>query len=172
MAQGEHARRVAAELLVMRGDTRKLGEQGDAPKFHRKGLRDRLRGGLAGLPILLRLADQELDRKSLDGAGITSKLRLALQRGAHVRLEPLRRACCSDRQQRWSHQHMTNETQKSLLVLATGLFPDSVTIEAALLNVGDGLRVQLRSVEVETMNDSAWDELLADILRSPTIVTL
>lgn len=58
-AQGEHARRVAAELLVMRGDLRKLSNKPAAAKRHQKGLRNRLRGGLAGLDILLRLANQE-----------------------------------------------------------------------------------------------------------------
>lgn len=56
-AQGEHARRIAAELLVMRGDLLLIRE--DVSKMHRVGLNDRIKGSLVTLEILARLADQE-----------------------------------------------------------------------------------------------------------------
>lgn len=57
-AQGEHARRVAAELLVLRGDLRRLSDD-DFSSQQKIGLSDRIRGSLAGLDLLLRFADQE-----------------------------------------------------------------------------------------------------------------
>lgn len=60
-AQGEHARRVAAELLVLRGDLRRWAGD-DFSSRQKKGLSDRIRGALAGLDLLLRLADQEAGR--------------------------------------------------------------------------------------------------------------
>lgn len=60
-AQGEHARRVAAELLVLRGDLRRWAAD-DFSSHQKNGLSDRIRGALAGLDLLLRLADQEAGR--------------------------------------------------------------------------------------------------------------
>jgi hypothetical protein len=60
-AQGEHARRVAAELLVIKGDLREL-QNSELPSLHHVGLTDRIKGGLAGLDILMRYADQEANR--------------------------------------------------------------------------------------------------------------
>ncbi len=61
-AHGEHARRVAAELLVLRGDLRRSSD--DNFSLEQKiGLSDRIRGALAGLDLLLRFADQEAGRK-------------------------------------------------------------------------------------------------------------
>jgi len=57
-AQGEHARRVAAEIRVMAGDITRL-ENPDNSAQHKAGLIDRVIGGLAALDILLRQADQE-----------------------------------------------------------------------------------------------------------------
>lgn len=61
-AQGEHARRVAAELLVLRGDLRRWAAD-DFSSLQKDGLADRIRGALAGLDLLLRLADQEVGRE-------------------------------------------------------------------------------------------------------------
>jgi len=57
LAQGEHARRAGAEIQVLLGDARRL-QQMKLPQKHRKGLRDRIRGELSDLEILLRLANQ------------------------------------------------------------------------------------------------------------------
>lgn len=54
-AQDEHRRRVAAELVVMGGDLRLLDTAG-VPAARREGLRARLAGALASLPLLLRRA--------------------------------------------------------------------------------------------------------------------
>jgi len=67
---------------------------------------------------------------------------------------------------------MTSETQKHLLLLATGLFADAALIETALLDAGDGVAIQRHDIDVETMDDAAWDQVLADILTASTIVTL
>jgi mono/diheme cytochrome c family protein len=55
-AQGEHGRRLAAELAVMLGDVRRI-EAGTEPPQHREGLHARLAGALSSLPLLLRRAD-------------------------------------------------------------------------------------------------------------------
>ena len=60
-AQGEHGRRAGAELLVLLGDVERL-LSGQVPPKQQIGLRDRIRGGLAPLPLLLRRADQERAR--------------------------------------------------------------------------------------------------------------
>lgn len=61
LAEGEHARRAGAELLVLLGDLRKLDDAA-VPEQQRKGLNDRILGSLSVLPLLLRLADQEEGR--------------------------------------------------------------------------------------------------------------
>lgn len=54
-AQGEHERRLAAELTVMLGDLRRIEANSESPQ-HREGLHARLAGALASLPLLLRRA--------------------------------------------------------------------------------------------------------------------
>lgn len=54
-AQGEHERRVAAELAVMLGDLRRIEANTESPQ-HREGLHARLAGALSSLPLLLRHA--------------------------------------------------------------------------------------------------------------------
>jgi len=54
-AQGEHERRLAAELAVMAGDLRRIQSPDELP-LHREGLRARLAGALSSLPLLLRQA--------------------------------------------------------------------------------------------------------------------
>ena len=54
-ARDEHHRRLAAELLVMAGDARRLAAD-DATPVQRDGLRARLGGALSSLPMLLRRA--------------------------------------------------------------------------------------------------------------------
>lgn len=53
MAAGEHQQRLGAELLVMAGDARRLGDNSGKP-LEREGLVARLSGGLSSLPLLLR----------------------------------------------------------------------------------------------------------------------
>ena len=61
LAEGEHSRRAAVELTVLQGDLRRLASDVFTP-VQKKGLRDRIRGALAGLEFLLRYADQEAGR--------------------------------------------------------------------------------------------------------------
>lgn len=55
-AGGEHERRLAAELVVMAGDVRRLLTDAGGPR-EREGLISRLNGALASLPLLLRRAN-------------------------------------------------------------------------------------------------------------------
>ena len=64
VAQGEHARRAAAELQLVLGDARQLASGTGVSQLHAKGLRDRITGSLSGLALLLRLADQETGQKT------------------------------------------------------------------------------------------------------------
>lgn len=78
LAQGEHSRRVAAELLVMLGDARALTGSPARSELHRKGLNDRLRGALSPLAILMRLTDQEMGRTPRSAGLIAEKLSASL----------------------------------------------------------------------------------------------
>lgn len=55
LAAGEHERRLAAELVVMAGDTRRLMANEGGP-LERDGLVKRVNGALSSLPLLLRRA--------------------------------------------------------------------------------------------------------------------
>lgn len=70
-AQGEHQRRLAAELTVMAGDVRRMAS-GAEPALHREGLQARLAGALSSLPLLLRRANGD--------ASAVPALRAALER--------------------------------------------------------------------------------------------
>lgn len=73
-AQGEHARRAATEIIVMLGDARRMAETpSTSPRW--EGLRERILGGLTGLELLLRLADQELGREPTEHSRQVSALR-------------------------------------------------------------------------------------------------
>ena len=87
-AQGEHARRAAAELLVLAGDARRLAGE-DTSDIHRKGLADRIRGGLSGLDLMLRFADQEQGRQPQSHGEVLAALREALREGDLVRFQSL-----------------------------------------------------------------------------------
>jgi mono/diheme cytochrome c family protein len=80
-ASGEHGRRAAAELIVMAGDARRATGIA-AAQAQGKGLRDRLRGGLAALGLLLRLADAERGAEARSHAPAIGRLRDALARDA------------------------------------------------------------------------------------------
>lgn len=87
-AQGEHARRAASELLVIAGDAKRLADP-DTNALHRKGLGDRIRGGLAGLDLLLRLSDQERGRPSRSYRADVHEFRKALADGDLTRFGAL-----------------------------------------------------------------------------------
>ena len=70
-AQGERERRLAAELVVIAGDLRRLEDPAE-PELRREGLRARLAGALASLPLMLRRAGAD--------AGSVPALRDALER--------------------------------------------------------------------------------------------
>lgn len=70
-AQGERERRLAAELVVVAGDLRRL-EDPSEPDLRREGLRARVAGAIASLPLMLRRAGAD--------AGAVQGLRDALAR--------------------------------------------------------------------------------------------
>ena len=84
-AQGEHERRLAAELTIVAGDVRRLEAAGESPP-RIEGLRARIAGALSSLPLLLRQA-------GADPAPVPA-LRTALARqdwrALRARLEELR----------------------------------------------------------------------------------
>jgi len=79
LAQGEHSRRLAGELLVAYGDARMLAKQPQMKSLHKKGLFDRLRGSLSGLEVLIRLADQEAGETRTDAQLTVGRLITLLQ---------------------------------------------------------------------------------------------
>ena len=79
IALGEHARRAGAELLVITADVRKL-KDASLSKKQRVGLAARINGGLAGLPLMMRLADQERLRQTEGRGTIVGRLRSSLQK--------------------------------------------------------------------------------------------
>ena len=67
---------------------------------------------------------------------------------------------------------MTSQPDKTILVLATGLFADAATINEALATLEACGRIVRRDVTPDTMNEAAWDRLLGDILGTDLIITL
>lgn len=65
-AQDEHRRRLAAELTIMAGDLRRL-EAATEPPLRLDGLRARLAGALASLPLLMRRAGAGADAGAVPG---------------------------------------------------------------------------------------------------------
>lgn len=107
-AQGEDERRLAAELLTMQGDLRRLADPAVAPAW-RQGLRHRIAGALSSLPMLMRRAGASAEpaenlagtwsRGDMAGAaalldGMTARHRLDLSRvlPADAELAPRGRA--------------------------------------------------------------------------------
>lgn len=72
-AADEHPRRLAAELVVMAGDVRRLALREGGPR-EREGLLRRVDGALSSLPLLLRRAEADAD------AGPVAGLRVAAAR--------------------------------------------------------------------------------------------
>jgi alkanesulfonate monooxygenase SsuD/methylene tetrahydromethanopterin reductase-like flavin-dependent oxidoreductase (luciferase family) len=60
-AEGEHARRLGAEIVVSLGDVARLAERA-TPELHKQGLGQRLAGAFTGLALLVRRARQENPR--------------------------------------------------------------------------------------------------------------
>ncbi|MCB1759627.1 MAG: hypothetical protein KDI68_07565 [Gammaproteobacteria bacterium] len=87
-AQGEHARRAAAELQVLIDDARLL-QQPQLTEQRTRGLQQRIEGMLAALSVLLRFADQELGRSSV-ARDITGLRQLLAQRDYPALVERLR----------------------------------------------------------------------------------
>ena len=80
-AQGEHARRAAAELRLVLGDAQLLAKRTGLSKMHSTGLRSRISGSLSGLGLLLRLADQETGREAAKPQGTVQYMRSLHQGG-------------------------------------------------------------------------------------------
>lgn len=80
-AQGEHARRAAAELRLVLGDAQQLANRTGLSRLHAAGLRSRVSGSLSGLALLLRLADQEFGRKAPQAQGTVQYMRSLHQGG-------------------------------------------------------------------------------------------
>ena len=55
-AGAEEAQRLAADIVVMLGDLRRLSE-GDLPVRHQQGLKERIEGVLAYMPLAVRSAE-------------------------------------------------------------------------------------------------------------------
>jgi len=97
-AQGEHGRRAGAELHVLLGDVRKLREfattktDSSTPpdtSLIEKGLVDRIRGSLAVIDILFRLADQETSRLPVSYATLVQSALKYVENERWGRLEEL-----------------------------------------------------------------------------------
>ena len=78
-AGGEHAQRLAVDIAVMEGDAHALLDAATAD-IHKRGLRDRLGGGLSTLGLLIRLAGQENPRLGPAPPDAVRGLRMALER--------------------------------------------------------------------------------------------
>lgn len=79
-ADGEHVERLAVEVAVMAADARARTDAA-TPPLHRQGLAERIRGGLATLPLLIRLARQENPRLAAPPPDAATELRAALDGG-------------------------------------------------------------------------------------------
>lgn len=87
-AQGEHSRRIAAELAVIAGDLRLLQSK-QLSAQHATGLHERIKGGLSGLDILARLADQEQNQPPTSRHTLLKTLRSQLGSGSLSAMEPV-----------------------------------------------------------------------------------
>ncbi len=76
-AQGEHNKRLSTVLLVLRGDARIFTSLPPPLSEHGIGLQQRIRGELASLSLLIRLADQESNKKGNHAESTVQELRLA-----------------------------------------------------------------------------------------------
>lgn len=83
-ADGEHSRRLAAEIVITIGDARRLADPA-TPSLHQRGLRQRIGGALVGLGLLIRRARQERPLP-LPPIGWRDRLREALAAADMARL--------------------------------------------------------------------------------------
>ena len=67
---------------------------------------------------------------------------------------------------------MSEQAQKPLLVLQTGLFPDAETLEAAIKRRMQETDVRRHDLTRPALGDSAWDTIVADILSAGEIITI
>jgi len=79
-AGGADARRLAAEILVMSADARRMFEPG-VSRQHRQGLEARLRGGLAIMPLLIRAARRDTPALPPLGKAVVPQITNALNAG-------------------------------------------------------------------------------------------
>ena len=66
---------------------------------------------------------------------------------------------------------MNDTSQHSLLLLKSGIFPDSTTVEQAV-NLIDGCSVQRLELDAAAMSTDEWDRVLETILKSEKVVVL
>jgi len=66
---------------------------------------------------------------------------------------------------------MNDTTDSKLLVLESGIFPDSKTVEQAIRKI-DGYRIKRVQLNAAPMSPDDWDQALAEILESEKVVTL
>lgn len=78
-AAGEHDRRLGAEAAILLGDARRLAAP--APEPQRVGLVARIRGGLSGLPLLVRQARESNPALPPLASGSLADIRKALAEG-------------------------------------------------------------------------------------------
>jgi len=67
---------------------------------------------------------------------------------------------------------MNNDNNDVLLVLDSGLFPDSGTLRQALGRMEGRQRVQYRDLTDPALAPDAWDRLLQEILGAGKVMTL
>ena len=66
---------------------------------------------------------------------------------------------------------MTTNDKVDLLVIQTGLFPDTQTVEGALSALG-ALRIVREAVDSGAMQATDWDRLVQRIRQADKVVTL
>lgn len=67
---------------------------------------------------------------------------------------------------------MSDKSRELLVVLQTGLFPDADALEAAVKRHSQGCRVSRHDLTQPTMDDAAWDRVLAEVLEARKVITI
>ena len=67
---------------------------------------------------------------------------------------------------------MSEQAQKPLLVLQTGLFPDAETLEAAIKRRMQETDVRRYDLTQPDLDDAAWNQIVADIVSAGEIITI
>ena len=81
-AESENKRRLSAEILVIKADLEKI-IYSDLSLEHKRGKKERIRGGLAVLPLLIRKAWNGLHPKPSYGLKLITKIQSALDIANH-----------------------------------------------------------------------------------------